>query len=184
MVWNGVIVDGHNRYEICTALGIEYETVNKDFETREDAKIWIIKNQLSRRNISSFTRVELAGMLEEEIAAKAKKNIQIRKGNQPGATCQNSDNMQTIDTKKEIAEIAGAVGIAQQTINDKLKVLPDIDTCPKPVKVHALFEEEDARWHQQETPTRKNKRPKMCPLKKQLIKSPKNTMFQRPKLGH
>lgn len=36
-------------------------------------------------------------------------------------------------------EIAGAVGIAQQTINDKLKLLPDIDTCPKPVKVHALY---------------------------------------------
>jgi len=107
VVWNGVIVDGHNRYEICTALGIEYETVNKDFETREDALVWIIDNQLARRNLAPYSMVELAILREPLFAAKAKKNIQIRKGNQPGATSQNSAKLDKIDTREEIAKIAG-----------------------------------------------------------------------------
>ena len=52
VVWNGVIVDGHNRYEICKKPGIAFSTVSKDFSSREDAIVWICANQLGRRNIS------------------------------------------------------------------------------------------------------------------------------------
>jgi DNA-binding XRE family transcriptional regulator len=38
-------------------------------------------------------------------------------------------------------EIADAVGMAQQSLADRLKVLPDLDKCPKSVKIAALFEE-------------------------------------------
>ena len=34
-------------------------------------------------------------------------------------------------------EIADAVGMAQQSLADRLKVLPDLDKCPKPVKIAA-----------------------------------------------
>jgi hypothetical protein len=37
--WPKVIIDGHNRYEICTRLGIEFCTVNIEFDSRDDAKI-------------------------------------------------------------------------------------------------------------------------------------------------
>ena len=104
IVWNDVIVDGHNRYKICTAHDISYDTKNIEFDSRTDAKIWIIKNQLSRRNISSFTRVELAGMLEEEIAAKAKKNQGARHDLN---ISQNSAKSESIDTREEVAKIAG-----------------------------------------------------------------------------
>ena len=52
VVWAGVLVDGHNRYRICIENGIPFETTEKEFPTREDALIWIISNQLSRRNLS------------------------------------------------------------------------------------------------------------------------------------
>lgn len=43
--------------------------------------------------------------IEGAIAERAKANQQVRKGKQPGATCQKSDNL--IDTKKEAARMAG-----------------------------------------------------------------------------
>ena len=52
VLWNDVIVDGHNRYEICTRLNIPYNTIHKGFSSRAEAISWICLNQLARRNIS------------------------------------------------------------------------------------------------------------------------------------
>ena len=52
VLWGDTLVDGHNRYEICTKNGIPYNTVNKDFDSREEVLIWIISTQVSRRNLN------------------------------------------------------------------------------------------------------------------------------------
>jgi N6-adenosine-specific RNA methylase IME4 len=52
IVWNGVIVDGHNRYNICTNAGIPFQTKEITFQSREEAQDWIDKNQLARRNLT------------------------------------------------------------------------------------------------------------------------------------
>jgi len=52
VLWDGVLIDGHNRYEICTQHFIPFATVDKEFASREDALIWIISTQVSRRNLS------------------------------------------------------------------------------------------------------------------------------------
>ena len=36
---------------------IEFNTVEKDFKTKEDALDWIISNQLGRRNLTDFQKV-------------------------------------------------------------------------------------------------------------------------------
>ena len=41
ITWNGYIVDGHNRYEICTKHGVEYEVLEKKFNSNEEAIAWI-----------------------------------------------------------------------------------------------------------------------------------------------
>ena len=51
ITWNNYLIDGHNRYEICTRLDIPYEVRSMEFPTREDVVIWIIANQISRRNL-------------------------------------------------------------------------------------------------------------------------------------
>lgn len=61
VVWNGVIIDGHNRYEICMRLKIPFATIEQPFESRDDAISWICANQLGRRNISEETRKYLIG---------------------------------------------------------------------------------------------------------------------------
>jgi hypothetical protein len=60
--WGDILLDGHNRYEICQRRGIQFKTIVKSFGTREQAKLWIICNQLSRRNISPEQRKYLIGI--------------------------------------------------------------------------------------------------------------------------
>lgn len=63
VVWsNGqeaVLVDGHNRHEICTRLGLPYKAVQVSFENPCLARIWIRNNQQGRRNITPAWRIEL-----------------------------------------------------------------------------------------------------------------------------
>lgn len=61
VTWNGYLIDGHNRFEICTRLNIKYKIVNMPFESEEDAISWICSNQLGRRSISEETRKYLIG---------------------------------------------------------------------------------------------------------------------------
>ena len=53
IVWNGVIVDGHNRYRILQQHPeIQFTTYEKEFPDRYEAIAWICKNQLGRRNLT------------------------------------------------------------------------------------------------------------------------------------
>ena len=61
IVWNGFLVDGHNRYEICTRHQIPFSIIEMNFACREEAVAWICANQLGRRNISEETRRFLIG---------------------------------------------------------------------------------------------------------------------------
>ncbi|MCL2158258.1 MAG: hypothetical protein FWH48_02500, partial [Oscillospiraceae bacterium] len=54
VLWNGILIDGHNRYEICTKHEIPFKTVEKEFESREEALIWIITTQVGRRNLTQI----------------------------------------------------------------------------------------------------------------------------------
>lgn len=57
LTWNGYIIDGHNRYEICTKRGINYTVVDinqtraawvKKLETEDEVIEWIIPRPLIR----------------------------------------------------------------------------------------------------------------------------------------
>jgi phage N-6-adenine-methyltransferase len=47
------LLDGHNRYEICTRLGLPFDIHELRFKDREEAEDWIDRNQLGRRNLDS-----------------------------------------------------------------------------------------------------------------------------------
>ena len=54
ITWDGVIVDGHNRYRILQKHPeIQFTTYEKKFPDRYAAIAWICKNQLGRRNLTS-----------------------------------------------------------------------------------------------------------------------------------
>ena len=62
IVWNGLIVDGHNRYTILKKHpDIPYTVHEKEFADRYEAIIWICKNQLGRRNLTPEQKKYLVG---------------------------------------------------------------------------------------------------------------------------
>ena len=61
VVWNGVILDGHNRYAICSRHNIPFRTKEALIASRDEAIAWICVNQMGRRNITEETRRYLIG---------------------------------------------------------------------------------------------------------------------------
>ena len=57
--WPRTLLDGHNRYEICTRLDLPFEIEEMQFDDRNSAMLWIIDNQNGRRNLADFAKVEL-----------------------------------------------------------------------------------------------------------------------------
>ena len=71
ILWGEILIDGHNRKNICDAHNIPYNTRQIEFESEDDALLWIIRNQLARRNISAFVRAELALQMKPLLAKKS-----------------------------------------------------------------------------------------------------------------
>ena len=66
IVWDGVIVDGHNRYRILQKHPeIQFTTYEKKFPDRYAAIAWICKNQLGRRNLTPQQFKYLIGLQYE-----------------------------------------------------------------------------------------------------------------------
>ena len=98
IVWaeQRILLDGHNRKMICDRHGIEYGTREVSLSSRNEAKWWIIKHQLSRRNVTKYQRGELALALKPLIAAEAKQRMlrgkstdpapNLAQGHEPGKT--------------------------------------------------------------------------------------------------
>ena len=101
ITWNGILIDGHNRYRIAQEHDINYETLEKEFDNIFFVKVWMIYNQFGRRNLSNYQRSVLALQLEDVFREKAKEN----QGNRNDIK-QISAESKPIETRQEIAKIA------------------------------------------------------------------------------
>ena len=123
--WHGTIVDGHNRYAICQKHCINFKVTDMSFIDRDDAKVWILRNQLARRNLNTAQRVMVAEKLRPLIAPKARERREAtlpqkgERGFRPNV-CQKSDEHSApINTNKEIAKLAD---VSHDTVG-KVKVV-------------------------------------------------------------
>lgn len=70
VLWGDLLVDGHNRYEICQKHGLPFQTTqSKLFDSIEDVHLWMIEQHLGRRSVSDFQRGVLA-LRKREIVDK------------------------------------------------------------------------------------------------------------------
>jgi len=61
VLWGDVLIDGHNRYGICSKHGIPFNTVqNTRFKSMDDVHLWMIEQHLGRRSVSDYQRGVLA----------------------------------------------------------------------------------------------------------------------------
>lgn len=109
VVWrgHGILLDGHNRLEICDRLGIAYQITAIELSDRDAAKLWILDNQLGRRNLIDYVRGVLALQKKAIHEARAKANQKARKGDQPGASPAKLPDLSPVNTRAEVAKDAG-----------------------------------------------------------------------------
>lgn len=106
VVWGDYILDGHNRYEICTRNNIAFSTVKKSgLVTKDDALVWMAQNQLGKRNLSDFTRVALALRLKPLLEQRAKERMVAGKAIESDPTQKSAEG--SGETREAIAKVAG-----------------------------------------------------------------------------
>ncbi|MDR2571329.1 MAG: hypothetical protein LBD23_13720, partial [Oscillospiraceae bacterium] len=52
VLWDGILIDGYNRHAICVKHDLPFRTVSMEFSSRDEVLIWIINNQIIRRNLT------------------------------------------------------------------------------------------------------------------------------------
>ncbi len=106
IVWRGrnVLLDGHNRLRVCQAHDIPFKTTEIDLPNLDAAKVWVIRHQFGRRNLTPFQKAELAVRLKPLIAAQAKANQ--RAGGGSGSSGRQKSTQPT-KTRDMLAEMAG-----------------------------------------------------------------------------
>ena len=78
VVWRGTLIDGHNRYEICTRHSIPFSVKEMNFYCREEAIAWICANQLGRRNLSEETRKYLQTKTDLSLISSTARSALVR----------------------------------------------------------------------------------------------------------
>ncbi|MCL2362114.1 MAG: hypothetical protein FWC73_09915 [Defluviitaleaceae bacterium] len=108
ILWDGIIIDGHNRYEICMKYGIEFQIEELHLPNRETAKVWILENQLGRRNLTDIARMDMALLKEEMLREKALRNLSRAGGDKKSPLAQSSKpKIESVHVRKAIAQEAG-----------------------------------------------------------------------------
>ncbi len=108
LVWNGYIVDGHNRYEICTTNRIDNFPIKEvEFNNKEEVLEWILSNQLGRRNLTDFQRNEVALKYQDVIAKRMKEKQGTRTDLKHLGHLTKKLDEEPTTTRKELSKIAG-----------------------------------------------------------------------------
>ena len=105
IVWNGVIIDGHNRYAICRKHDVPFSIQEKDFSSRDEAMLWMLRNQLGRRNLNNYQRVELVLKFEPLVKNAAEQRMMAGKAANPVPTL--AQGQTKGKTRDHLSEAAG-----------------------------------------------------------------------------
>ena len=111
VVWEGVVIDGHNRFRIVEKHPhISFTTCERQFENRYEALAWICKNQLGRRNLTFQQKKYLIGkQYDSEKASHGgdRKSEEVKSSGQKA---------HLIADKKTAERIAEENGINEKTV--------------------------------------------------------------------
>lgn len=131
IVWKqeGIIVDGHNRYNICKKHNISYEVQELEFDNRDDVIQWMIRTQLGRRNLNPLQRIEIAEKFRPLYKKRAKeRQVKAGKEHGKGGTKVTENLPQPLEEKKKRnptvdKELSDIAGVSEKTYQMGRKVL-------------------------------------------------------------
>ncbi|AFZ01226.1 hypothetical protein [Calothrix sp. PCC 6303] len=138
IVWQGedILLDGHNRYEICIREQIPYNIVEIDITDREAALSWIANHQLGRRNITpeiaSYLRgkryLNLRGDRIDNLRQNSPKCKSCTSVESDGEDLAQSENLITLDAAKRLAQ---QYKVSVRTIKNDARFTDALDTLAR-----------------------------------------------------
>ena len=137
VVWEGhdILLDGHNRFEICRDHNLPYSVSEITFPDREHVILWMRENQLGRRNLSEDQRAAMCVAVVEARSAIEKRE-RARKGRAAGGdatTEQKADRLSAETTDKRSdgpkqdtrAAVAQEFNVPENKLRDVAKIKRD-----------------------------------------------------------
>ena len=126
-----VVVDGHNRQQICTRHDLPYKMAVFAFDDLLEAKQWALDTQKGRRNLEKWELGKIALKLKPEIEAKARANQSAAGGDkfsEKPLSATLPEGSAPVDTRKKLA---ASVGLGERTMG---KVMQIDEHAPAAVK--------------------------------------------------
>ena len=117
IVWNNTVVDGHNRYEICTRNNIPFTTSSMEFSNESAVIDWINKNQAGRRN---YTKEQIDYII-------GKRYINSKKDNGVRGKEKTGQIVQAFSTAEKLAK---EYTINEKTVRRLAKFADKVDSTP------------------------------------------------------
>jgi hypothetical protein len=123
------LLDGHNRYEICTRLELPFDVHELRVKSREEAEDWIDKNQLGRRNLDarqmSLLRGRRYNRTKKDAGGRAGRDFGTDKMSTPNtAEClaaEHGVDEKTIRRDGKFAEAVEALGIEREIVAGEIE---------------------------------------------------------------
>ena len=125
MEWQGFIVDGHNRYDICKKHNIEPIIGTLAYETKEEVMEWMLDIQLGRRNLTPIQKIAITEKYRPIYEKQAKENL-VNAGNNYGVGQDKKplpklvNPIESVDTTKKLSKLAG---VGKETYRMGAKIL-------------------------------------------------------------
>lgn len=124
VVWGDVLIDGHNRYDICTRRDVPFRVVQREFADKHEAREWIIRNQLGRRNLTPEQRAYLIGKQYEERKRQGERtDLTYGHSDQKSTTAEvvAEENRVGEKTVRRAAEFARAVDTIAANVGEEVR---------------------------------------------------------------
>lgn len=121
IVWNQLLVDGHNRYAICQKHDISFSVRRMQFASLGEACLWAWDHQDHRRSMNAFVRGERLLQCKQivaEIKAKAKERMLAGKATDP---------VPILAQGKARDELAARVGVSHGTFDKIEEIVEEAD---------------------------------------------------------
>ena len=123
-LWGDILLDGHNRLEICKRLGLPFNAERIEIKDRAAAVNWVIANQLGRRNL-----------IPEDVAYLRGKRYQAEKkpightdaAREEGRFCHSVENHQAGKEGLTGVRLAKEFGVSDFTVRNDAKFADAVD---------------------------------------------------------
>lgn len=128
IIWQDIIIDGHNRYEICKKHNIPYEVKKLEFNSKEEVIQWMIRAQLGRRNLSPLQRIKLVETYRPVYEKQAKENKSANGGNKKSESEKSTTPIKPKEKIDVRAKLASDAGVSTNTYSKGKKILDSNNT--------------------------------------------------------